>query len=1248
MVSRISRLRREFVFFNSFGKSIYTPIPLENGDYFAGSNSNSRYFEGAGQIAEDELSVLSTKLAPPLAYSSSLVRKTQAETEKPSQDFFLEGCVAQIPNDLSPVDVNVSMSLCQSTPNKPDLEISFASPFFRETDAAEKADAPGRSFGYFDYFSIQHPTEVPDEVSASTTASNPPQSSRSKLPPSGKLYNCRYCGKAYQNLTSLKNHQQRHEAGDVVMKRHKCPFCAYSSQYHRNLLKHVAAAHGKHNYTSAAPTVSVMANKFENRQRKLPLGSVPVGSGSVDTPAGDISLLPSPLLTTESPSLQRKLSIAELLCSNSPGTQNFIDAHSFSPSDDFTSPSFHPFVGTSDSHHHTCESVQPLPFINDSFGRPGSTEAHQCVFRTNHIYDCHGKGRAIRCSAEDCHYICNRQVHMKRHMAEKHPRKKVANCAPSGQAQNFTNEVALDAQKSSEISETSKFLLPARTYFSSLPPLTVQVPYNSSVSTEIPKFEGSGYPTPSLVSPRDRPPQNAQFYHQSPHPLPALIPTPYAWPYPSFDSVEPPHLDSRGLPPMQTSTSYAPQAILDYKKEATTSFEQTPDGRCPQLIKIPHAHRPSYMRNDVDEFAPSVSPLKSRPEASEIDVTFIELNAVLSRDLDEIADGAKNCGESQFPFGQKCEIAPLVPEYLSRRSPSFYSSTDSGNGSMASARSLSGSTYGASTAEAGGRQECGSVLTGTPVSISCSPPASFCSLLSCYSSPDVGDKVSCLSSAGSALSAASGGHHQSSSHYRNVADNLGGYFQPEKRQRPTMQSSPHSRFSTPPEPVEFYHRAACREHALQGSCYANKELIPSQSDRPVRPPSASRDLRQHYPDFIEPSPSRYSKNPSPTYGCHSPTSNILSHITLEKHRFDRPSDYIAASQPPTANQQPDVGLKSNYRTQSPYYLAYQPRSAFGACEVGDDASYSPLLPPTPLNPPSGLYGQTDLNSLRSYPTDHPMPCVSLCTVCTRTTREEQFYTTTQHWFEPASGQLSEVYSDNFPPLRTYFSRTEPQHGFVQTHVCKRERPAHALQQTDATNFSDDKDALWPRTVAVQSSPQYVSSVVKPPGYTTSAAPCCEGSPYAPVNPSLSRPTVISNLTLSTFEMDSHSSRSLRNCPSPTVAVQTPMPCVGPMQISTAAGGVHPASLNSACDGGTKHPISTFPLHQGDVPFFLDCAPTLMNGEKGKSDSSARFECMSQSVHSIDNECYLNRVLPNFDALQFPPGGFGFRKVFREA
>nr|VZI38415.1 unnamed protein product [Spirometra erinaceieuropaei] len=946
---------------------------LESGDYFAGNNS--------------------------------VIKRTQAKTEKPSQDPSLEGCVAQIPNDLPLVDFTVSMSLCQSTPNQPDLEISFESPpFFKDIEAAEKADAPGRSSGYFDYFSIQHPTEVPDEVSAPNTASNPSQSSRSKLPPSEKLSNCRYCGKTYRNITSLKNHQQRHEAGDVVIKRHKCPFCAYSSQYHRNLLKHVDAAHDKRNYTSAAPIVTVLANKFEAHQRKLPHGSVPVGSGSLDTPNGDISLSPSPLLTTESPALQRKLSIAELLCSNSPGTQNFIDAHSFSPSADFTSPSFHPFVDTSDFHQHTCESVHPLP----SFRRPGSTEAHQCVvcgktFRTkqklthhmdthdsrkphlcevsgcerafstqkylqNHISDCHGKGKTIRCSAEDCHYVCTRQVHMKRHMAEKHPRKKVANCAPSGQIRSFPNEVALDAQISSEISEASKFLSPSQTSFSSLPPLTVQVPYKSSVPTEIPKCEGSGYPTPSLVSPRDGPPQNAEFYHHPPHPLPALIPTPYARPCPSFDSAEPVHLDSRGLPPMKTSSSYAPQSILDYKKEATTSFEQTPDGRCPQLIKIPHAHRPFYMRNDVEEFAPSVLPLISRPEASDIDVTFIELNAVLSRDLDEIAEGAKNCGESQSPFGQKCEIAPLVPEDLSRRSPSLYSSTDSGNGSMASARSLGDSFYGPSTAEAGGRQECGSVLTGTPVSISCSPPASFCSLISCYSSPDVGDKVSCLSSAGSALSAAFGGHQQSS-HYPNVADNLGSYFQLEKRQRPAMQSSPHFRFSTPPAPAEFYQRAAWREHARQHPSYANKELIPSQSDRPVRPPSASRDLRQHYPDFIEPLPSRYSKNPSPTSGCHSPTSNILSHITLEKHRFDRPSDYIAASHPPIADHQPVVGLKSNHRTQSPYYLTYQPRSAFGACEVGDDGNYSSLLPPTPLNPPIGLYGQTELNSFRSYPTD---------------------------------------------------------------------------------------------------------------------------------------------------------------------------------------------------------------------------------------------------------------------------------------
>uniref|UniRef100_A0A0X3PI14 Zinc finger protein PLAGL1 n=1 Tax=Schistocephalus solidus TaxID=70667 RepID=A0A0X3PI14_SCHSO len=1106
---------------------------IETSDYAVGNISTRKSFEKADpvneyiQTAGNGLGVPSIK--PPLKFECCLepVEWARPKIGKPSQESLLEGCVAQLSNTLSPVDANVFRSPCRSVSNKPlncDLDFSFdSSPFCNNSPAAEKVNTHGRSPAYFDYVSQQRSAASPNMFFVPINASHPYQPPKSKLSPSEKLHNCKYCGKPYQNLNSLKNHHQKHETGNMVVKRHKCPFCAYSSQYHRNLLKHVDAAHCQQNYFSATSPVNVLAKNFEGRQIRSLLAPVPVVSESLCTLASDNPLPPppppplltnasdNPLSPAQSLTLRKKQSIAELLCSSSPETQNFIDAHSFSPLADLRPSSLQSLVGAGGSHNNTVgDSARPLPFNNESAERPGSAEAHKCMvcgktFRSkqklthhmdthdtrkpyfcvvpgcerafstpkylqNHMSDYHGKGNAIRCPAENCQYVCNRQVYMKRHMAEKHPYKKINNCSPRGHSRHFEAETALETQGNAANSETPETLMSARTNFSSLTSLTMQAPCKSSVSTEIIEFDGPVQPNRLSnvfsLSSNDRFPQNAEFYHRPPssYPSSAPISTSHTRPYPLFDFGEPPHRDPRDLRPIEMSPSYASPSISTYNKRAATFFEQPSVAPCPKLFRSPCADHLSYRPNDAEKFSPSVLSSANKTEASDIDVTFTELNAVLSRDLDEMADKVKTCRAPLSPVGQNCEIAHLIHKDISCRSPSLYGSTDSGNGSLTSARSLGGSTCGISIAEVCSRLENGPALTGDLASFSCSPPTPLNSLISCYNSSSFGDKISSLSSTYPVPSAASGGHRQPFFHCGNTATNFDGYFQPAKQQRLPFQSPSHSRLSTLSEQDSLYQSAASWEHARQLSSHDNKELIVPRSNRPVSLPRAVRNPRQHAPcGFGQPSPD-YLENPFSAHDYPPPTSNVLSNVTWEKNH----SDSVVLPLPPTADQQSDVGLESNFRTLPPYSSVYQPSPEFGTCarsadyndEVGDDVGnlgpgiyYNSPFPPVAVQSPKEFYEQKEMNPLHCYPPGHRMPCGSLCTVCPRTIPQERFYPAPQNWREPDYGPSS----DKCPPLRTYFDGSQPNNGSGQTpRAFEREPRAYILQQTELGNFVGDE------------------------------------------------------------------------------------------------------------------------------------------------------------------------------------------------
>ncbi|VDM04671.1 unnamed protein product [Schistocephalus solidus] len=827
--------------------------PIETSDYAVGNISTRKSFEKADpvneyiQTAGNGLGVPSIK--PPLKFECCLepVEWARPKIGKPSQESLLEGCVAQLSNTLSPVDANVFRSPCRSVSNKPlncDLDFSFdSSPFCNNSPAAEKVNTHGRSPAYFDYVSQQRSAASPNMFFVPINASHPYQPPKSKLSPSEKLHNCKYCGKPYQNLNSLKNHHQKHETGNMVVKRHKCPFCAYSSQYHRNLLKHVDAAHCQQNYFSATSPVNVLAKNFEGRQIRSLLAPVPVVSESLCTLASDNPLPPppppplltnasdNPLSPAQSLTLRKKQSIAELLCSSSPETQNFIDAHSFSPSADLRPSSLQSLVGAGGSHNNTVgDSARPLPFNNESAERPGSAEAHKCMV-------C---GKTFRSKQKLTHHM------------DTHDTRKPYFCVVPGCERAFS---------------TPKYL-----------------------QNHMSDYHGKG------------------------------------------------------------------NAI-----------------RCPAENCQP---------NDAEKFSPSVLSSANKTEASDIDVTFTELNAVLSRDLDEMADKVKTCRAPLSPVGQNCEIAHLIHKDISCRSPSLYGSTDSGNGSLTSARSLGGSNCGISIAEACSRLENGPALTGDLASFSCSPPTPLNFLISCYNSSSFGDKISSLSSTYPVPSAASGGHRQPFFHCGNTATNFDGYFQPAKQQRLPFQSPSHSRLSTLSEQDSLYQSAASWEHARQLSSHDNKELIVPRSNRPVSLPRAVRNPRQHAPcGFGQPSPD-YLENPFSAHDYPPPTSNVLSNVTWEKNH----SDSVVLPLPPTADQQSDVGLESNFRTLPPYSSVYQPSPEFGTCarsadynnEVGDDVGnlgpgiyYNSPFPPVAVQSPKEFYEQKEMNPLHCYPPGRP-------------------------------------------------------------------------------------------------------------------------------------------------------------------------------------------------------------------------------------------------------------------------------------
>lgn len=79
--------------------------------------------------------------------------------------------------------------------------------------------------------------------SESNYENHPSVNSNSPDSPNGDTeeYECEVCGAIYTNRSSLRSHLKKH-SGQII-KRHQCTHCPYSTQYGKNLAKHIESNH---------------------------------------------------------------------------------------------------------------------------------------------------------------------------------------------------------------------------------------------------------------------------------------------------------------------------------------------------------------------------------------------------------------------------------------------------------------------------------------------------------------------------------------------------------------------------------------------------------------------------------------------------------------------------------------------------------------------------------------------------------------------------------------------------------------------------------------------------------------------------------------------------------------------------------------------------------------------------------------------------------------------------------------------
>ncbi|CAH8548460.1 unnamed protein product [Schistosoma rodhaini] len=241
-------------------------------------------------------------------------------------------------------------------------------------------------------------------------------------------HHCSLCGKQYRHVASLRNHMRKHTSGAFTSKRYKCNHCVYSSQYHRNVIKHMEATHRDHESLST------------NNASIFPeICSAPCDSvASDDLESGFINSRVWIPCTKAEPNTYCTMS----------GTTDSKDFPIFSnveQSTGFPAPNLEPHIISRQMSSNYDSRMANKHYESDHVGNfgtvmipndvsksyrcdiPGCDQTfHSVKYLSNHIKDSHRDIKRFKCPLEGCSFCGLRRMHLKRHITEFHSDKKLS------------------------------------------------------------------------------------------------------------------------------------------------------------------------------------------------------------------------------------------------------------------------------------------------------------------------------------------------------------------------------------------------------------------------------------------------------------------------------------------------------------------------------------------------------------------------------------------------------------------------------------------------------------------------------------------------------------------------------------------------------------------------------------------------------------------------------------------------------
>ncbi|TGZ39814.1 hypothetical protein CRM22_011261 [Opisthorchis felineus] len=197
--------------------------------------SRVRASEYDSQVSEEHIQVV-VSAVPSSSSPSHLVTGDRTEANQDSFTSYTYQIEPLYTNDSSNEKVNETREAMYLDNHTVTADQTSAT-----QPTAPISDSP--SFSHTSGFSCSVPLEqINLIVSPPLTKDRPSNGTQTSSSPA-QVHICNLCGKRYRHSTSLKNHMRKHESGVLASKRYRCNFCVYSSQYKRNVHKHIDSTH---------------------------------------------------------------------------------------------------------------------------------------------------------------------------------------------------------------------------------------------------------------------------------------------------------------------------------------------------------------------------------------------------------------------------------------------------------------------------------------------------------------------------------------------------------------------------------------------------------------------------------------------------------------------------------------------------------------------------------------------------------------------------------------------------------------------------------------------------------------------------------------------------------------------------------------------------------------------------------------------------------------------------------------------